>query len=197
MLSQELESLLLDIEMGNREKRIEALQKISEVGRGHLQEVRLTLLDVMSKGDAQIAWFASCALAKLGDQSDEAVENLVANLDPPPGENENILKYETVKALSNMKTNAQVTEVLVEKYKSEQNIGVRNGIIWALGAIGHESSRKYLEYIVNRGESEESRAAQAALELFGQGSFEEIHTRTYELGSQEQKKKGFFKKMFG
>lgn len=196
-MSRELEALLQDIEMGNGGKRIEALEKISEVGKGHLQEVRPMLLDTIRREDAQMAWFASTALAELGDQSTETIENLIANLDPPLGENENILKYETVKALSNMKRNARVAGVLTRKYKTEQNISVRLGIIWALGAIGHESSRKYLEYIASRGEGEELRAARAALELFGKGNFEEIHSRKEEMGNQDSKKKGFFKKIFG
>jgi len=196
-LPSEIQKLLQDIEMGSREKKIDALQEISRVGKGHLQEVRPVLLNTMRRGDSIIAWFASTALAELGDQSDETIGNLIANLDPPPSEDENILKYATIQALSNVKNNTQVVDALIRKYQTDQNISVRLASIWALGAIGDESSRKHLEYIATRGEGEELRAAQAALELFGKGGFEEIKSKKEQLGKKkEPKKKGFFKNLF-
>lgn len=186
-LPSEIQKLLQDIEMGSREKKIVALQEISRVGKGHLQEVRPVLLNTMRREDAKIAWFAACALAVFGDQSEETIENLIANLDPPPSEEENIIKYATIQALSNVKNNTRVVDALIRTYQTDQNISVRLGSIWALGAIGDESSREHLEYIASRGEGKELRAAQDALELFGKGSFEEIHLRKEEFNEDEKK----------
>lgn len=78
-------------------------------------------------------------------------------------------------------------DALIRTYQTDQNISVRLGSIWALGAIGDESSREHLEYIASRGEGKELRAAQDALELFGKGSFEEIHLRKEEFNEDEKK----------
>ena len=184
-LPSEIQKLLQDIEMGSREKKIDALQEIGRVGKGHLREVHPVLLNTMRREDAQIAWFATTALAELGDQSDETIGNLIANLDSPPCENENIIRYATIQALSNVKNNTQVVDALIRKYQTDQNISVRLASIWALGSIGDESSRKHLEYITTRGEGEELRAAQAALELFGKESFEEIKSKKEQLDKKK------------
>ena len=200
MKSQELNIVLQDIKLGNRERKIEAIKKISPADKENLQDLKPVLLDIMEKGDGQVAWYAATALAELGDQSDGTAENLIANLTPPPSENENILKYATTQSLSNIKYNPRVVDALMSAYQTDRNISVRMGCLWALGAIGDPSSKEFLEYIARQGNGEEPCAAQAALELFGKGDFEEIHTRKVELGKKEQEKNergGFLKKLFG
>jgi tetratricopeptide (TPR) repeat protein len=200
MISQELTVLLQDVKMGNRERKIEAIRKISKAGKGHLQEIRPVLIDIMEKGDNLIAYIVSCTLAELGDQSNETVENLIINLNPPPGENENIIKFATTQALSHIRNNKHVIDALMNAYQTDTNISVRLGSIWALGAIGDISSKDFLEYIATHEEGEELRAAQAALELFGKGSFEEIQNTKVELGKNKKEgpsEKGFFNKLFG
>jgi tetratricopeptide (TPR) repeat protein len=132
----------------------------------------------------------------LGDESNEIVGNLIANLSPPPGENAIIIKYATTQALSHVKNNPRVIDALIQTYQNNENISVRLGCIWALGSIGNNTSRNLLEYIIKKGDSEEVRAAQSALELFGKGSFEQIQSRKEEL-DKKTVRKGFFSKIFG
>ncbi len=113
----------------------------------------------------------------------------------------NRLIEETIRALASFKDNLKVRDV-VSKILDDELFrgsyvyphGIRTGpyiyakqehSIYALGAIGSPSERERIKYMANRGSESISRAAKAALELYGKAFYDEIKAKA------ESKKKKY------
>jgi len=147
-----------------------------------------------------VAWYAGVALADMGDISHledfliAASGGLIEHF-AKLGEQDDAgaisygflefeVQQETIRALANFRGNRKVADFLLNILENPKMLlgrqdskGAQRALrVWAicgLGAVGHSDDLDLVEKLTEKG-TDEGKAAQAALQLFGRGTYDEI-----------------------
>jgi hypothetical protein len=156
-------------------------------------QLRSVIGDFVSSGkESLMCWYAVIALINLGDFSDGRLHSLVeltrqvAHSFPANGSIGNMLLLldvldETLRMLSQFRANSFAGEAVKQWYDDGFALGVggKEEALYALGALGDESYKGFVQFKVTQATEENERnAAQAALNHWGIADYDTIKQQT-------------------
>lgn len=174
------------------------VRKVEPFSDSELKEIKSALLELLASGkDVLACWYAAVTLVDIDHLSDSLMEalwtagNQLMTWLAQKGEKEpSSLTYaavalpvieDTIRALSSFKDFPAAGEKIKECLEGKALLGrqerqeyLRQNALYAFGAIGNEEYRDIIEYWAEYGKGDEKKAAKAALELWGKGSYDDI-----------------------
>lgn len=168
------ESFLDTIKFGSKDDKFKALIELRDVRGINLDKVSPTLYSIIENSQDKIEKFlAAISLVKLGITSPDLIDKLFNGLDffvnnPDYISSDLIIENHLLKTMSTLKGNMLVINNITESIKNCRNSDnsqlLINPCLRALGALGDESSREFLEFWEKKG----NMAAISALSSFGE-----------------------------
>lgn len=199
--------LILVFDEGEAKRIFNKTQRMKPFSSEESLKIKEALSDLLSSGkDILACWYAAIALVELGDIKEEILDflwrscnQLIEWLDDESSGSaltlagtRIVVQSETMRALSMFKDSPSVGEKIMECYEAKAPIGkVQSGLrkesIYAFGVIGKEKYKELVEYNAEQGKDEVQYAGKAALELWGEGSYDNIK----KLAESKSKKRCF------
>jgi len=167
-----IRSGLQAIRLGNMKEIYEALNFFRDKDPSILPVIRPVIVEAMVNGDGGTQIFGATTLASLGHQASGLFDTLTSFIDPHSDDPDQVVAhYAALEGLSYLRNEPRATELLIKDIQYQSNIGLRNGAMFALGALGSEKAREALKFLSGKGE----RAAIVSLTLFGRARFRTIN----------------------
>lgn len=174
-LNQQMEKSFLEtIKFGSRDDKFKALIEIGDVKGISFDTVSPTLYSIMENSqDAIEKLLAAISLVKLGQASSDLIEKLSIGLNffidnPEYISSDLLVENHLLKALSVLTGNESVVTNITESIKkcsnSDNSKLLIDPCLRALGALGNDNSREFLEFWKKKG----NLAANSALNHFGE-----------------------------